>query len=70
VRDNGEGITPEEKAQLFAPFTRFSQARTKGHGLGLSVVRRIIEKLKGQVAVESEVGAGSVFSFTLPKAEE
>ncbi len=66
VRDNGPGLAPEEQAQLFTPFTRLDQVRTKGHGLGLSIVWRIVEKLDGQVGVESEVGRGSTFSFTLP----
>jgi len=65
VRDNGRGLVPEEQARLFAPFTRFDQVRAKGHGLGLSIVRRIVEKLGGQVGVESKVGRGSVFTFTL-----
>jgi signal transduction histidine kinase len=66
VRDNGPGIPPEAQARLFTPFTRLDQVRAKGHGLGLSIVRRIVEKLGGQVSVESQVGQGSVFSFTLP----
>jgi len=66
VRDNGSGLTPEEQARLFIPFTRLDQVRAKGHGLGLSIVRRIVEKLGGQVGVESEVGRGSTFTFTLP----
>jgi signal transduction histidine kinase len=70
IRDNGPGLTQQEQAQLFKPFTRLSQVRATGHGLGLSIVQRIVEKLGGQVAVESEVGRGSVFSFTLPRAEE
>lgn len=69
VRDNGAGLTPEEQASLFTPFTRISQARVTGHGLGLSIVKRIVEKLDGAVAVESEVGKGSTFSFTLPAAK-
>lgn len=69
VRDNGPGLTPEEQARLFTPFTRLEQVRAKGHGLGLSIVRRIVEKLGGQVGVESEVGRGSTFSFTLPAAD-
>ena len=69
VRDNGPGLTPEEQARLFTPFTRLDQVSAKGHGLGLSIVRRIVEKLGGQVGVESKVGQGSVFSFTLPSAE-
>jgi two-component system sensor histidine kinase/response regulator len=68
VRDNGAGLTPEEQARLFTPFTRLDQVRARGHGLGLSIVRRIVEKLGGQVGVESEgvPGQGSIFSFTLP----
>jgi signal transduction histidine kinase len=65
VRDNGPGLTSEEQARLFTPFTRLDQVRTKGHGLGLSIVRRIVEKLGGRVGVESEVGRGSEFYFTL-----
>ena len=68
VRDDGLGLTPEEQARLFIPFTRLNQVRAKGHGLGLSIARRIVEKLGGQVGVESEVGQGSVFSFTLSGA--
>jgi two-component system sensor histidine kinase/response regulator len=66
VRDNGPGLKPDEQARLFTPFTRLDQARAKGHGLGLSIVRRIIEKLGGQVSVDSQVGQGCVFAFTLP----
>jgi len=68
VRDNGHGLKPEEQAVLFTPFERLHQARTQGHGLGLSIVKRIMEKLGGQVGVESEVGQGSTFFFTLPRA--
>jgi signal transduction histidine kinase len=68
VRDNGSGLSPEEQARLFTPFTRLDQVHVKGHGLGLSVVRRIVEKLGGQVGVESagSPGQGSAFYFTLP----
>ena len=66
VRDNGQGIPRQEVGRLFAPFTRLNQVRAKGHGLGLSIVRRIVEKLGGQVGVESELGKGSSFFFTLP----
>lgn len=69
VRDNGKGLTPEEQARLFTPFTRLEQVNVKGHGLGLSIVRRIAEKLNVQVGVESEVGHGSTFYFTLPLAK-
>jgi len=68
VRDNGPGLTPEEQNRVFTPFTRLGQARTTGHGLGLSIVRRIVEKLGGQVGVESDAALrpGSVFYFALP----
>jgi signal transduction histidine kinase len=66
VRDNGPGIALEDQARLFKPFTRLDQARAKGHGLGLSVVRQIVEKLGGEVGVTSVPGHGSMFSFTLP----
>jgi signal transduction histidine kinase len=69
VRDNGSGIAPEEQDQLFIPFKRLHLNRAKGHGLGLATVRRIVEKLGGRVGVESEVGRGSDFSFTLPAAD-
>jgi PAS domain S-box-containing protein len=66
IRDDGPGLSPEEQARLFIPFTRLRQVRARGHGLGLSIVRRIVERLGGQVGVESEVGKGSEFYFTLP----
>jgi signal transduction histidine kinase len=71
VRDNGAGLSLEERGKLFAPFTRLDKVRVKGYGLGLSIVQRIIEKLEGQVSVESPdtSGQGSIFSFTLPAAE-
>jgi signal transduction histidine kinase len=65
VRDNGPGLTPEEQARMFVPFTQLGQIQAKGHGLGLSIVRRIMEKLGGQVSVESQVGQRSTFSFAL-----
>jgi len=70
VRDQGIGIPPAEQARLFTPFTQLAQAHTKGHGLGLSIVRRIVEKLGGEVGVESTgvPGEGSTFYFTLPAA--
>jgi signal transduction histidine kinase/CheY-like chemotaxis protein len=72
VRDYGVGLTLEQQARLFTPFERLGQADIGGHGLGLSIVRRIVEKLGGQVGVESDgvPGHGSVFSFTLPTTPE
>ena len=66
VHDNGDGLTPEQQSQLFVPFTRISQVRVEGHGLGLSIVQRVISRCGGQVGVESDAGQGSTFYFTLP----
>jgi PAS domain S-box-containing protein len=69
VRDHGPGLTPDQQARLFTPFTQLNQVRARGHGLGLSIVRRIVEKLGGQVGVESSgvPGEGCLFYFTLPR---
>lgn len=66
VRDNGLGLTPGQQECLFTPLTRLGETRVKGYGLGLSIVQRVVEKLGGQVGVESEIGRGSLFFFTLP----
>lgn len=66
VQDNGEGLSPEQKSKLFIAFTRLQQTSVEGHGLGLSIVHRIITRLNGEVGVESTVGKGSRFHFTLP----
>lgn len=69
VKDNGRGLEPAAQKRLFQEFERLGQKRVQGHGLGLSVVHRIIERLNGQVGVESELGAGSLFFFTLPAVQ-
>ncbi len=69
VRDYGPGIPPEEQADLFAAFGEHSKVRATGHGLGLSIVRMIVEKMGGQVGVESAPGEGSTFYFTLPTVD-
>ena len=66
VRDNGSGIAPDDQERLFTPFTRLNLAHTEGHGLGLSIVQRIVERSGGEVGVESYPGEGSTFWFTLP----
>lgn len=66
IQDNGNGLTPDQQQRLFTEFTRLNTVRAEGHGLGLSIVKRIVEKLGGKVGVESEVGRGSRFYFTLP----
>ncbi len=66
VQDEGPGLEPEAQARMFVPFTRISAVRAKGHGLGLSIVRRIVEKLGGKVGVDSHPCAGACFWFELP----
>ncbi len=68
VKDNGDGILPEQHEKLFATFSRLNRTDAKGYGLGLSIVQRIASKLDGDVGVESEgiSGEGSTFYFTLP----
>jgi two-component system sensor histidine kinase/response regulator len=66
VRDNGRGLASEERVRLF---TRTDQYPVTEYGLGLTLVQRIMQKLGGQVGVESEVGQGSLFYFTLPAVE-
>jgi len=68
VRDMGHGIAPHDQSRLFTPHTRLHQIRARGDGLGLSIVRRILQKLGGQVGVESAIDEGSTFWFTLPAA--
>ncbi|RKZ72265.1 MAG: hybrid sensor histidine kinase/response regulator [Gammaproteobacteria bacterium] len=68
VQDNGTGLTPEAKNKLFTPFTRLHGDSAEGHGLGLSIVQQIVEKLNGQIGVETQEGKGSRFYFTLPVA--
>ncbi len=70
VQDNGPGLTEVHQAQLFTPFSGTGKANGKGHGLGLSIVRRIIEKLGGDVGLQSTIGEGSRFTFTLPIATD
>lgn len=70
VRDNGRGLTRQQIQQLFIPFERLEAETASGHGLGLSIVKSIVEKLGGEVGVESEVGVGSSFYFTLPAIPE
>ncbi len=69
VVDTGPGIPPEAQARLFQKFYRVpsSEAEAKGSGLGLAITRRIVEAHGGEIWVESEVGQGTAFYFTLPR---
>ncbi len=68
VKDNGPGLSVTQTARLFTPFTRLHPSRASGHGLGLSIVHRIVVRLGGQVGVDSTPEGGSTFWFTLPGA--
>lgn len=70
IQDNGSGLTAEEQEQLFIPFSRVSHRRVEGHGLGLSIVQNIAEKLSGRAGVESTEGAGCKFYFVLPASDK
>ena len=65
VRDSGRGIEAERLSTIF---DRFGSASEMGTGLGLALVRRLLESLGGQIAVESRFGHGATFKFTLPVA--
>jgi len=65
VRDTGRGIEAERLSNIFDRFNPFSES---GTGLGLALVRRLVESLGGQIAVESRLGHGTTFRFTLPVA--
>jgi len=66
TRDNGPGLPQKVRDRLFTPFSQIDHVHNPGHGLGLSIVYQIVDKLGGQVGVESELGQGSLFFFTLP----
>jgi signal transduction histidine kinase len=68
TRDNGPGIPPEYRTCLFTPGNPLGRLSRTGDGLGLPIVHNIVDKLGGQVGVESEEGEGSLFFFTLPAA--
>lgn len=65
IEDNGEGINQESLPQIFDMFYRASE-KSEGSGLGLYIVKDVVDKLKGSIQVESGKGAGTTFKLTLP----
>ncbi len=70
VRDNGPGIAAENISRLFDRYWQSDDADQRGLGLGLSIVQAIVDAHKGEVGVESIIGEGATFWFTLPLAPE
>ncbi|HEY8975192.1 MAG TPA: ATP-binding protein [Burkholderiaceae bacterium] len=64
VRDNGVGFTEAQGRELFVPFRRLHADRFEGHGIGLTIVRRIVERHGGRVWAESRAGEGATFFFS------
>ena len=65
VADDGPGFEPARATDLFKPFRRLHNATLSHNGIGLSIVRRIVERHGGRVGAESQPGAGATFWFTL-----
>jgi signal transduction histidine kinase len=73
VKDHGIGISKENQKIIFDRFKRLDSginSLNRGHGLGLSINKAIIEMLKGKIHIDSELGQGACFTITIPEAEE
>jgi len=70
IADNGLGISPENQALVFKPFVRLADRDVPGTGLGLAVCKKLVEEWGGRIWIESELGAGSTFCFTIVAEEQ
>lgn len=66
VQDHGMGIPLEQRQRVFQPFVRLQPSDTRGSGIGLAIVQRIVALYGGQVWIEGEEGEGCTVKFTLP----
>jgi chemotaxis family two-component system sensor kinase Cph1 len=69
IRDNGIGIDPKYWAGIFAPFRRLHGSEISGVGLGLAICTKILDAHRGTIRIESTVGRGTTFFFTIPAGD-
>ncbi len=70
MSDNGQGIPAEYRERIFQWFPRVPGSKVSGTGIGLASIERTLDRAGGRIWVESEVGAGSTFRFTVPIPQE
>jgi len=73
IRDRGAGIAQEERKRIFGKFVRGTAAASgnvKGSGVGLAMVRHIVDAHRGEIQLESKIGEGSTFTVLLPRLEK
>ena len=68
IRDNGRGIPNDKIEEVFRPFQRLA-SDVEGSGIGLACVKKLVERLGGQISAESVLDRGSVFRVTLPRTD-